>query len=129
MSNEDFYGAEYSSSGSNIGAMRPHPAGLGPHPEVYSLSGARVKAVCVELCIANNYRYMGLQYDAECYCGNQYGDHGRGEGCGSEGSLCAMGMPSPRPPSPPPHTYNGADLRTKSRVCQVLKATGHVAVM
>ena len=124
MSNGDFYGAEWSSetSGSNIGAMRPHPDDYSePHPEIYSLSGARVKAVCVELCIANNYRYMGLQYDAECYCGNQYGDHGRGEGCGSEGSLCAMGMPSM-----PTHT--GADLRTKSHVCQVLQATGYVAV-
>ena len=126
MSNGDFYGAEWSSetSGSNIGAMRPHPDDYSePHPEIYSLSGARIKAVCVELCIANNYRYMGLQYDAECYCGNQYGDYGREDSsrCGPEGSLCAMGMPSM-----PTHT--SADLRTKSRVCQVLQATGYVAV-
>ena len=110
-------------TGAVVGVTRPHPADFSePHPELYSLSGARVKAVCVELCIANNYRYMGLQYDAECYCGNQYGDNGRGDGCGPEGSLCAMGMPS----TP---THNGADLRTKSCMCQVLRATGHVALV
>lgn len=27
-------------------------------------------AECVKLCVEGNYKYMGLQYDVECFCGN-----------------------------------------------------------
>ena len=27
-------------------------------------------AECVRLCVERNYKYMGLQYDTECFCGN-----------------------------------------------------------
>eukprot|EP01045_Picozoa_sp_COSAG04_P013769 COSAG04_NODE_994_length_8876_cov_9.074763_2_plen_2355_part_01 len=47
-----------------------------------------VKDNCAAFC--QGYRYMGLQWRAECWCGNQYGLYGSSspDVCGSDGRLC-----------------------------------------
>jgi hypothetical protein len=45
---------------------------------------------CATLC--NGFRYMGLQWRAECWCANYYGSQGPSVACGeNEGELCGNG--------------------------------------
>lgn len=34
---------------------------------------------CVEYCAAMNYKYAGVQYGIQCFCGNSYGVYHRGK--------------------------------------------------
>jgi len=36
---------------------------------------------CISLCSSYGYRYAGLQYSKQCFCGNSYGKYGRANNC------------------------------------------------
>eukprot|EP01045_Picozoa_sp_COSAG04_P001528 COSAG04_NODE_52_length_30862_cov_37.882005_1_plen_371_part_00 len=46
-------------------------------------------ADCARLC--SGYRYMGLQWTNQCFCDNDFGSYGTGDGCGDHGQDCATG--------------------------------------
>jgi hypothetical protein len=47
--------------------------------------------LCAALC--DGYQYMGLQWTAECFCGNEYGSHGPATNCGQgRATSCADGQ-------------------------------------
>ena len=53
---------------------------------------AETQSLCSAMCSGNGYRYMGLQWSDECYCGDSYGSHGVATGCGDGGRNCGDGL-------------------------------------
>jgi len=58
--------------------------------------GARFAEVaqseCAAVCSTNSYRYMGLQWENQCFCDNTYGNFGPAYGCGDSGERCGAGQ-------------------------------------
>jgi hypothetical protein len=74
------------------------PVGGNGSPEQLSFfavpfqSRADFKHSCSNMCSSAYYKYFGLQWTAQCYCGNTYGNHGVSTACGpGEGESCADG--------------------------------------
>ncbi|XP_062613310.1 LOW QUALITY PROTEIN: xylosyltransferase oxt-like [Saccostrea cucullata] len=44
--------------------------------------------LCIDYCIQTGFRYAGLQYGRECWCGNSFGKHG------TEGASCNQACPA-----------------------------------
>jgi hypothetical protein len=43
---------------------------------------------CIELCYKYNFKFAGLQYENQCWCGNSYGSFGA-----ADPSICNMSCP------------------------------------
>jgi hypothetical protein len=61
----------------SIGKYKPQGCLLDPNTNGRALQGASIQdphmteEKCVKYCLGRSYRYAGMEYGAECYCGNQ----------------------------------------------------------
>ena len=50
-------------------------------------------SLCIRQCARRGYRYAGVQYSSQCFCGNSYGKYGRASNCnmhcnGDKSKIC-----------------------------------------
>jgi hypothetical protein len=63
----------------------------------YAFSSPKMtKNLCVDTCRRKGFKYAGLQYSQQCFCGNSYGKLGKSDNCnmpcsGNKGEICGGG--------------------------------------
>lgn len=60
-----------------------------PHGGMVVGNPSSAREDCATIC--TGYRYFGLQWVDQCFCGNQFGSYGPSDQCGDHGAECANG--------------------------------------